>query len=120
MTTTHHAPLISSPYDGIMLHALIMAGGGGTRFWPRSREARPKQLLTMAGDRSLLQGAAARIEARIPPERTWVITSERHRDEVARQLPPIPPAQIIGEPAKRDTAPCVALGAALVAKQDPE
>jgi mannose-1-phosphate guanylyltransferase len=103
-----------------MLHALIMAGGGGTRFWPRSREARPKQLLTMAGDRSLLQGAVDRVEARIPPERIWIITSERHRDEVAKQLPQLPASQIIGEPAKRDTGPCVALGAALVAKRDPE
>jgi mannose-1-phosphate guanylyltransferase len=103
-----------------MLHALIMAGGGGTRFWPRSREARPKQLLVMAGERSLLQATLERVEARIPPERTWVITSARHRDEVARQLPAVPAAQIIGEPAARDTAPCVALGAALVARRDPD
>jgi mannose-1-phosphate guanylyltransferase len=97
-----------------------MAGGGGTRFWPRSREARPKQFLTFGGERSLLQLAAERVEARIPPENTWVITSARHRDDVLAQLPRLPPAQVIGESAPRDTAPCVALGAALVAKRDPQ
>jgi mannose-1-phosphate guanylyltransferase len=103
-----------------MLHALIMAGGGGTRFWPRSREARPKQFLTFGGDRSLIQLALDRIEARIPPERTWVITSARHRDDVLAQLPRVPPGQVVGEPAPRDTAPCVALGAALIARADPQ
>ena len=55
-----------------MLHALVMAGGGGTRFWPRSRKRRPKQFLTLSGDRSLLQQALDRIEVLAPPERTWV------------------------------------------------
>ena len=58
-----------------MLHALIMAGGGGTRFWPRSRQSRPKQFLTLTGDRSLLQQACDRIEAQVPPQNTWVITA---------------------------------------------
>ena len=65
-----------------MLHALIMAGGGGTRFWPRSRAARPKQFLTLTGDRSLLQLACDRLEAQVPPENTWVITAEQHRADV--------------------------------------
>ena len=60
---------------------MIMAGGGGTRFWPRSRPARPKQFLTLTGDRSLLQQACDRLEAQVPPERTWVITAEQHRAE---------------------------------------
>ena len=64
-----------------MLHAMIMAGGGGTRFWPRSRSARPKQFLTLTGDRSLLQLACDRLEAQVPPENTWVITAEQHRAE---------------------------------------
>ena len=64
-----------------MLHATIMAGGGGTRFWPRSRSARPKQFLTLTGDRSLLQLACDRLEAQVPPENTWVITAEQHRAE---------------------------------------
>lgn len=103
-----------------MLHALIMAGGGGTRFWPRSRQSRPKQLLRLGGDRSLLQMTWDRLEAQVTPQQTWVFTSERLRPEVCSQLPQIPPAQIIGEPVSRDTAPCVAVGAALIARQDPE
>lgn len=103
-----------------MLHALIMAGGGGTRFWPRSRAARPKQFLTLTGDRSLLQLACDRLEAQIPPENTWVITAEQHVAEARKQLPQLPATQVIGEPTGRDTAPCIALGAALIARRDPE
>jgi mannose-1-phosphate guanylyltransferase len=102
-----------------MLHALIMAGGGGTRFWPRSRQNRPKQFLNLVGDRSLLQQAQERLEASVPPERTWVITSHLHRQETERQLPGLPSPHIIGEPCGRDTAACIGLGAALIARQDP-
>src|SRR5437868_12911685 len=101
-----------------MLHAMIMAGGGGTRFWPRSRAARPKQFLTLTGDRSLLQLACDRLEAQVPPENTWVITAEQHRADALKQLPHLPPAQIIGEPIGRDTAPCIGLGAALIERRD--
>lgn len=103
-----------------MFHAMIMAGGGGTRFWPRSRNARPKQFLSFAGDRTLLQSTADRIAAVIPPERTWVITGAAYTHESAVQLPEIPRDQIVGEPCRRDTAPCVGLGAALIAKTDPD
>src|SRR4051812_34807293 len=103
-----------------MLHAMIMAGGGGTRFWPRSRAKRPKQFLTFSGDRTLLQGTLDRIEAQVPGERCWVITSAAHRDEALQQLPDVPAAQIVGEPMGRDTAPCIGLGAALIARQDPD
>jgi mannose-1-phosphate guanylyltransferase len=102
-----------------MLHALIMAGGGGTRFWPRSRQKRPKQFLTLTGERSLIQQAFDRIEAQVTPERTWVITAALHREEAARQLPELPAERILGEPCGRDTAACIALGAALIARQDP-
>ncbi len=103
-----------------MMHAVIMAGGGGTRFWPRSRQRRPKQFLTLTGDRSLLQQSFDRIEAQVPPERTWVITAAVHREEAIRHLPTVPADHIIGEPMGRDTAACVGLGAALVAKHDPD
>lgn len=103
-----------------MLHAMIMAGGGGTRFWPRSRQKRPKQFLTLTGERSLLQQAFDRVEGPIPPERTWVITAGAHRDEAERQLPALPRERIVGEPCGRDTAACIGLGAALIARQDPE
>src|SRR4051794_16175642 len=102
-----------------MLHAMIMAGGGGTRFWPRSRQRRPKQFLTLGGERTLIQQAVERIEAAVPPQRTWVITAGVHRDEASRQLSALPPDRIIGEPCGRDTAACIGLGAALIARQDP-
>jgi mannose-1-phosphate guanylyltransferase len=104
-----------------MLHAMIMAGGGGTRFWPRSRQRRPKQFLTMGEDRSLIQLALDRIDAcAIPPERTRVITAAAYCDETGRQLPALAPDRIVGEPIGRDTAPCIGLAAALVAREDPD
>lgn len=103
-----------------MLHAMIMAGGGGTRFWPRSRNSRPKQFLSFAGDRTLLQETVDRIAAQVPPERTWVLTGEAYVAATAEQLPELPKSHIIGEPCRRDTAPCVGLGAALIAKDDPD
>src|SRR5262245_12497509 len=101
-----------------MLHAMIMAGGGGTRFWPRGRQKRPKQFLTLGGDRTLLQQAADRVEAQVPPERTWVITGAAYAEETARQLPQLPAGRIVGEPCGRDTAVCIGLGAALIARHD--
>ncbi len=103
-----------------MFHAMIMAGGGGTRFWPRSRQRRPKQFLKLGSERSLLQLALDRVESQIPPERSWVITAGAHREEATRQLPQLAADHIVGEPCGRDTAPCIALGAALIARQDPE
>jgi mannose-1-phosphate guanylyltransferase len=102
-----------------MLHAMIMAGGGGTRFWPRSRQQRPKQFLTMTGDRTLLQMALDRVEGLVMPAHTRVITGEAYRAETSRQLPSLHPDHIVGEPCGRDTAPCVGLGAALIAREDP-
>jgi mannose-1-phosphate guanylyltransferase len=103
-----------------MLHVLVMAGGGGTRFWPRSRKRRPKQFLTLSGDRSLLQQALDRIEALAPPERTWVITGADYTEETKKQLPSLPAERIVGEPCGRDTAACIGLGAALIAAEDPQ
>lgn len=109
------------PYMGgtTVLHALIMAGGGGTRFWPRSRQQRPKQFLALAGERTLLQQALDRVEEAAGAARTWVITSAAHVDETRRQLQALPVDHIIGEPCGRDTAACIGLGAALIARQDP-
>ena len=103
-----------------MLHAMIMAGGGGTRFWPRSRQRRPKQFLTLSGDRSLLQLALDRVEAQVPPERSWVVTAEAYREETGKQLPALAADHVVGEPVGRDTAPAVGLGAALIARHDPD
>ncbi len=103
-----------------MLHALIMAGGGGTRFWPRSRAARPKQFLALAGESSLLQQACDRLHAPVPAENTWILTSTRHRDEAMAHALHLSDDHVIGEPVGRDTAPCIALGAALIARADPD
>src|SRR5581483_10478889 len=103
-----------------MLHALIMAGGGGTRFWPRSRAQRPKQFLAFSGERSLLQQAFDRLDSLADADKVWVITGQVYAEETARQLPTVKPAQIVGEPCGRDTAPCIALGASLIAARDPE
>jgi mannose-1-phosphate guanylyltransferase len=103
-----------------MLHGMIMAGGGGTRFWPRSRTQRPKQFLRFSGDRTLLQATRDRLEAQIPAHQTWVLTSAAHVGEARLQLPEVPPNQIVGEPMGRDTAACIALGASLVHAVDPE
>ena len=102
-----------------MLHVMIMAGGGGTRFWPRSRTRRPKQFLTFGGDRTLLQGTLDRIAAQVPADRTWVITGGAHVEEARAQLPELPAGHVVGEPMGRDTAACIGLGAALIADADP-
>src|SRR5439155_21180305 len=103
-----------------MLHAMIMAGGGGTRFWPRSRGARPNQFLALAGERTLVQQACDRLEAPVPAAKTWVITSDAHVEETRRQLPHLPAENVVGEPCGRDTAACIGLGAALIARRDPD
>jgi mannose-1-phosphate guanylyltransferase len=105
--------------EGFMLHAVIMAGGGGTRFWPRSRQRRPKQFLTVTGERSLLQQAYERVEP-LAAGRTWIITGAAYCEETARQLPDVGADHIVGEPMGRDTAACIGLGAALIARVDPE
>ncbi len=103
-----------------MLHAMIMAGGGGTRFWPRSRTARPKQFLAFGGDRTLLQATLDRVQAQVPAARTWVVTGAAHAVEAEAQLPDLPAGHVVGEPVGRDTAACVGLGAALIARTDPD
>ncbi len=100
-------------------YAMVMAGGGGTRFWPRSRRRRPKQFLTLVGERTLLQQAVERLEALAPPQQTWIITTSEQVPLVAEQLHDIAKDQIVGEPFGRDTAACIGLGAALIARQSP-
>src|SRR5215510_3394682 len=103
-----------------MLHAFIMAGGGGTRFWPRSRQSKPKQFLKLVGDTTLLQQAFERVEALATPARTWIITGATYAAETGRQLPSLSAERIVGEPCGRDTAACIALGAALCVRSDPD
>lgn len=101
-------------------YALIMAGGRGTRFWPRSRRARAKQVLPVLGEQSLIRQTFTRLRPLIPAERFLVITNTFLRDEIARQLPEIPPGQVIAEPAQRNTAGCIGLAARILLHLDPE
>jgi mannose-1-phosphate guanylyltransferase len=103
-----------------MLFAVVMAGGSGTRFWPKSRRNRPKQLLNLAGDASMLQQTVARIGPLIPPQRTLVITGADQAEAVRQQLPEVPAGNVVAEPCPRDTGPCVGLAAAIVARLDPD
>ena len=103
-----------------MLHAIIMAGGSGTRFWPESRNARPKQLLRLVGEQTMIQATVSRLGDLAPAERVLVVTNARLVDEIAVQLPQLKRDLIVGEPCKRDTAPCIGLAAMLVLRDDPE
>ena len=103
-----------------MLHAVIMAGGSGTRFWPASRAVRPKQLLDLADGQTMIQSTANRLRGLTPVENTLVVTNKRLVDPIREQLPHLPASSVLGEPCKRDTAPCVGVAAACVVKNDPD
>lgn len=85
-----------------------MAGGSGTRFWPWSREDRPKQLLSLVSTRSMLADTVARLDGVVPPENILVVVGRRHRRAVAEALPALPASSILCEPVGRNTAPCIA------------
>lgn len=89
------------------MKALLMAGGKGTRFWPLSVEARPKQFLRLTGDRTLLQSTFDRLLPILAPEDIFLVTSPPYVEETRRQVPELPAENIIVEPAARNTAPCI-------------
>ena len=101
-------------------YGLILAGGRGTRFWPRSRRSHAKQVLKIFGDRSLIQQTVDRLRPVIAPERLWVLTNDHLRAEIVRQLPEIPKHQILAEPAQRNTAPAIGLAAHILESMDPD
>jgi mannose-1-phosphate guanylyltransferase len=101
-------------------YGLILAGGRGTRFWPRSRRRCSKQVLKVFGERSLIQATVDRLSPLLPPERLWILTNEHLRPEILRQVPEIPREQILAEPAQRNTAPAIGLAAQLLLARDPE
>jgi mannose-1-phosphate guanylyltransferase len=103
-----------------MLHAVIMAGGTGTRFWPASRNDAPKQLLRLVGEATMLRQTLDRLGELVPNERRLVVTNRRLVEAVRKQLPELPAAAIVGEPCKRDTAPCIGLAALLISRNDPD
>jgi len=100
------------------IYALILAGGSGERFWPLSRRARPKQLLRLVSNRALLEETVARLEGLVPHERILILTNVEQEAAVRKLLPAFPKGNILAEPAKRDTAAAVALGAGWVAARD--
>jgi mannose-1-phosphate guanylyltransferase len=104
---------MSAPYG------LILAGGRGTRFWPRSRRASAKQVLTFFGERSLIQQTVDRLRPVIAPERIWILTNHHLRDTIVKQLPEVPARQILSEPAQRNTAPAIGLAAHILESIEP-
>lgn len=101
------------------LYVALIAGGGGTRLWPKSRRRMPKQLMPLAGPRSLLQMATERVLPLCGERRLYVITARDLVELIRTQLPEIPAAQVIGEPLARNTAMAIGLAAAYIARQDP-
>jgi mannose-1-phosphate guanylyltransferase len=101
------------------LYALVLAGGSGERFWPCSRRARPKQLLNLFSERTMLEETIARLGSVVPPERVFVLTNQEQEAAVRAACAHLPADNIVAEPAKRDTAPAVALGVGLVLRRDP-
>jgi mannose-1-phosphate guanylyltransferase len=104
------------------VYAIIMAGGAGTRFWPASRETRPKQLLPLGGDpnEALLAATVRRIAPLVPAERVLIATGARLVDATARALPALPRKNLLAEPVPRNTAPCIGWATATIARENPD
>lgn len=101
-------------------YALILAGGSGTRFWPLSRNSQPKQLLDLFGDGTLLEQTISRLEGLVPHENIFILTNAIQEEKTREVASMLPAGNIFAEPAKRDTAPAVALGIGLIAARDPD
>ena len=102
------------------MYALIMAGGSGTRLWPRSRESCPKQLLGLLSEKTMLQEACQRIAPLVPDDKIFMVTNEAYTDVVRQQVPQVPAANIIGELEGHGTAPCIGLSALYLRRLDPD
>lgn len=97
--------------EALTVHAVILAGGRGTRFWPRSRARTPKQLLNIAGKQTMLEQTVARLRPLIPAERVWTVTNSEQATEVRKQLPAGARKRVLTEPVGRNTAAAIALAA---------
>ena len=102
------------------LYAVIMAGGVGSRFWPRSRRAHPKQFLDVFGEASLIQNTFARLQPLVEPEHVFVVTNEDYAEKTREHLPAVPEQNVLAEPVARNTAPCIAFAAARIRAIDPD
>lgn len=101
-------------------YAAVLAGGVGTRLWPKSRRSTPKQFLRLFGDRTMLQATMDRLEGVVPWERRYVVTGAAYVEMVAAQLPELPPDNILGEPEGKNTAPAIGWVAQRIANRDPD
>jgi mannose-1-phosphate guanylyltransferase len=97
--------------EALTVHAVILAGGRGTRFWPRSRTRTPKQLLNIVGKQTMLEQTVARLRPLIPAERIWTVTNSEQASEVKKQLPAAARKRVLTEPVGRNTAAAIALAA---------
>ena len=102
------------------LYAVIMAGGIGSRLWPRSRNHIPKQFLDLLGPQTMLQETVQRIEPLVPLSRLFVVVSQDHAQRVVEQVPGLPVENLLVEPCRRNTAPCIGLAATVLRQRDPE
>ena len=102
-----------------MVHAVIMAGGSGTRFWPRSRAERPKQVLAIAGARPMIAETVLRLDGLVPVERTTIVAHESHVGHILSGIGLNPPPRVLAEPFGRDTAACIGLAAVHIRREDP-
>lgn len=103
-----------------MVHAVIMAGGIGSRFWPRSRRATPKQFLNVFGDSTMIQATIQRLSGVVDPSQCHVVTNSLYADLTRDQLPALPASNVLSEPIGRNTAPCIAFAAMKLLKDDPD
>jgi len=102
------------------MYAVIMAGGRGARFWPRSREKKPKHLLDILSEKTIIQETVDRIKQLIPPDNILVVTGKKHASTLIKQLPEIPSRNIIIEPEGRNTAACIGFAALHICKMVPD
>ena len=102
------------------VYVAIMAGGGGTRFWPWSREERPKQILPIVSHRSMIWETVGRLRPFIPPEKIFIVTSQSQAEGLHREVPQIPKSNLLLEPVGRNTAPCLCLAALHIEKKNPQ
>jgi mannose-1-phosphate guanylyltransferase len=109
-----------STEGGVTFAPIILAGGSGTRFWPRSRRARAKQVLALDGESTMIQQTVDRLGPVAPEQDVWVITNHWLREVILQQLPGVPAAQVLAEPCARNTAPACALAAFLMETKNPE